>query len=358
MRDCNILLLNGSSEKTGEKYGRLMAKTIRKNIALLIERIGIEIIEGINDVPLDDKDFIKWEKEQEETLREIAPYLLEEMEGIAAGAGVSYREVLLLNLRAWHYRNYTAKTGGCSSLAVTLRDGTVACTGALDDPAELYCGPVHVVPDEGYSFISFPIAGTVWGNRGMNNRGLAISTSSQGLPGLERLPKVINMDIAQRMILQTCSTSSEVKQFCRKHAFSLNILCVDKNSDIFCAHQTAGGCFEYPAVDGYAVLTNHIIDDRLMFCLNEKGVRIFTESETTRLRRGNLLDFAARRNRKCTGGEVRNFIEDRRNGSPAAICHKGTVVLTYSNPQACEDTLWINYLGEDKNKTGFTPVKL
>ena len=76
--------------------------------------------------------------------------------------------MLLLNLRAWHFIYYSAglATHGCSSLAITLADGRVACAGALDDPIEYYCGPVRIVPDLGHRFITFPIAGTSWANRG------------------------------------------------------------------------------------------------------------------------------------------------------------------------------------------------
>jgi len=352
------MALSGKPEESGRKYGQLMKEKIRENVAVLIERKGIEIIEGVNDVPLNDKEFIKWEKEQEKILREIAPYLIDEMGGIAEGSGVDYRYILLLNLRAWQYRVYFPETTGCSSFAITLKDRTVACTGALDDPYELYCGPVHIVPEKGYRFITFPITGTVWGNRGMNSEGLTVGISSQLLRNLRPLPGVINQDIAIRVILQNFSTVKEVRDFCKKHPFAMNILCVDRSSNIFCAHQTPGGLFEIPVTEGYFALTNHIVDDGLMYLLMEKGVDKFLETDTTRLRRGNLLEFARRYNGRCTGKDVMDFIEDRKGGSPAAICNKGTIVLTYANPEPYPDTFWINYLGEDKEKRGFSPVKI
>jgi len=353
-----VLVLSGKPEDIGRKYGEVMAEQIKKNVELLIERRGIEIINGENDVPLHDKNFIKWEKEQEKILREVAPYLLDEMKGIAEGAGVDYRYILLLNLRAWQYRTYFPETTGCSSFAITLKDKTVACTGALDDPYELYCGPVHIIPDNGYRFISFPITGTVWGNRGMNSEGLVVGISSQLLKNLTPLTNVINQDIAIRIILQNFSTVEEVRKFCKKHPFAMNLLCVDRKSNILCAHQTLGGFFEIPVKEGYAALTNHIVDDGLMYLLMEKGVDKFIESETTRLRRGNLLEFARIYNGRCAGKDVMDFIEDRKGGSPAAICNKGTIVLTYANPETYPDTFWVNYLGENKEKRGFAPLKL
>jgi len=77
MEDMRVLLLEGSPKQVGMKYGQDMAGKIHENIDILIKRAGIEILEGENDVPLDDRDFIKWEKGQEKILRDIAPYLIE-----------------------------------------------------------------------------------------------------------------------------------------------------------------------------------------------------------------------------------------------------------------------------------------
>jgi len=335
----------------GRNYGRQLKEEINANLKVLIQR------EGHGPLPWHERHFREWLCRQEHLLQREWPWLLQEMSGVAQGCGAGYEDILLLNLRAWQYDLYSQPpAGGCSSLAVTLADGTRACAGALDDPARYYCGPVHFEPDEGYGFITFPITGTSWGNRGMNSRGLSLGISSQRLPGLNILPGSINQDLALRIILQTCATAEEVREFCRKYHFTINLLCLDAQGDIFCAHQTAAGLFEIPTPDGWSALTNHIgnkdITDRLM----KLGVREFPESATTRARYDRLLRFAQRNNGRCTAEQVMEFIGRRDDNDPGSIHNGGTVCLTFSIPQNSSQTLWIMQTeGSDEEKRFFEP---
>jgi hypothetical protein len=264
-----------------------------------------------------------------------------------------------LNLRSWQFAIYGAKSKneGCSSLAITLADGTVACTGALDDPAVYYCGPIKFVPDNGYSCITFPITGTSWGNRGMNDQGLSLCISSLILPGLRRLDHTINQDLACRAILQTCGTVDEVRELCRAHPFTLSLIAVDTRGKIFYAQNTMAGLYEMPAEE-FCALTNHVANDQLRQWLTERGVTEFPESSTTRPRRDNLLTFAHEQNGRCTAGQVREFIARRNDADPASICHSGTVCLTFSNPQVAARTMWIQEPQNADHPADFIPYQI
>ena len=331
-------IFRGNAFEIGKQYGAKFAEKIRSNLSILIWR------EGYEPLPLKDPDFIKWVDDQEKVISTNWPWLIEEMHAVAEGSGFNYRDILLLNLRSWQYNHCSGKAAAqveaCSSLIITLADGTTANVGALDDGIQYYCGMVKIIPDHGYSFMTFPITGTSWGNRGMNSAGLCIGESSQILSGLKRLPDSICADIALRVILQTCATVSEVREFCKQHPFTLNLACSDKNGDVFCAHQTSAGLFEVADHAPYAI-TNHVVDDLLMFKLLHLGVCEFRESPTTRLRRGRLMDFILKRDRKCSAEEVRAYVADRMNGAPSSICPKGNIVLTYANSQAEPGIMWI-----------------
>ena len=340
----------GSAQAVGQSYGAACREAILANLNVLVYRDGYE------PLPRQDKDFQAWMRRQEASLAKHWPWLLEEMHGVAAACGVQTEDILLLNLRAWQYDYYGKPPAECcSSLAITLADGTVACAGALDDPREYYCGPVHVSPDRGHRFISFPIAGTSWGNRGMNSAGLATGISSQLLPGLKSLPRAVNQDLALRVILQTCATVGEVREFCKAFPFTMNIVCVDAKGGIFCAHQTAAGMLELPA-KGFAALTNHVVDDALIWWFKERGVKEFPESPTTRLRRGNLLAFAAAHNGRCTAREVMDFSGKRDDANPGTIHNKGTIIMTFSQPQAEPRTLEV--MQPTTGETAFTGLEI
>ena len=322
-----MLDLAGTPAAIGRAYGAACRDEILANLKELVYR------EGYTPLPRQNPDFQAWVRRQESLVGGHWPWLLEEITAVAEACDVDYEDILLLNLRAWQYGYYgRTPAGGCSSVAVTLADGTVACAGALDDPVEYYCGPVRIAPDQGYASISFPITGTSWGNRGMNSAGLAVGISSQLLPGLRLLPHAVNQDLAMRVILQTCATVGDVRAFCIRSPFTMNLVCVDMSGDIFCAHQTAAGLFELPVPDGWCALTNHVCDDALVHQLCGMGVTEFPQTTTTRARRGKLLDFCRRRTRNCTAEDVVALVGERNDADKGTIHNKGTIVLTFANP--------------------------
>jgi len=282
------------------------------------------------------------------------------MHGVAEAVGVPYEQILLLNLRSWQYNYYGAGPveTGCSSLAITLSGGQIAAAGALDDPIEFYCGPVRIVPEKGRRFISFPITGTSWANRGMNSEGLAVGISSQLLPQLRRLKHAVIQDIAMRAILQTCGTVGEVREFCREHPFTMNLVCVDRHGGIFSAQHTAAGLLELPPIAGASALTNHLVEDEHIHWLCDHGVRNISESPTSRPRRGNLLAFIRRRNGKCLPDEVMRFIAVRDDNNPGSIHNPGSIYLTYCCPQASGRTFWIMQPKGPQFRPAFDPFEV
>lgn len=325
----------GSHFEIGRRYGEAFRSIIQQNIDILVKRIGYPAL------PLDDSDFQKWVSTQKDIIGSNWPWLVEEMRGVADGAGLELNDILFLNLRVWQYDLYSAKTPcSCSSMVIELADGTVANVGALDDCRDYYCGMVKVIPKQGYGFITFPIAGTTWGNRGINSTGLCIGESSQILKGLKQLSGYICADIAVRVILQTCKTVDEVRKFCKKYPFTLNLVCSDKNGDVFTAHCTSAGLFETANASPW-VITNHVTDDLIKLKLYERGGYEFRESNTTHLRRGRLLDYAEKFNARCEAEDVRKYIADRMAGDSSSICPPGNIVLTYANPQAEPGVIWI-----------------
>lgn len=291
-----MIKLHGTSEVIGRAHGESCRTAILANLKELVHR------ESYEPLPREDRNFRAWMHGQEALVEKHWPWLLKEMRGVADGSGVAYEDILLLNLRTWQYDFYGKPPAECcSSMLVTLVDGALACAGALDDPREYYCGPVHVAPDRGYCFVTFPITGTSWGNRGMNSAGLALGISSQPLPGLRRLSHAVIQDLAARAILQTCSTVGEVREFCREHPFTMNLVCADAQGGVLCAHQTAAGLFELPVKEGWCVLTNHVADEGVRRRLHNLGVASFPESPTSRARLERLAAFCRGEERPLQG---------------------------------------------------------
>ena len=332
---------SGSAKARGEKYGTIFRDRIISNVETLLAPSG----PPWSRVPLrrNDPDFVSWQRKQESILASQWPWLLEEMDGVATGSGVPPDDILLLNLRAWQFGDYRLEVANCcSSLALTLSSGEVACAGALDDPVEFYAGPLRIVPDEGYSYISFPLTGTSWGNRGLNCAGLAVGISSQQLPGLQKRPGYINQDLAVRAILQLCANVDDVREFCRSYPFTINLLCVDASGGIFCAHQTTAGLQELPVNDGWCALTNHVANDLARIAISQRGVSSFPESESTRPRFAKLEEFCRTHNTICNIDELIKFVETRDDTDPGSINNQQTAFITYAVPQQDPSGLWIS----------------
>jgi len=347
---------SGTPRQIGTDYGKRFAGEIRENLQKLV------LSGAFGQVPREEASFIKWWRHQEQLIAERWPWLLSEIRAVADAVGRDYEDLLLLNLRCWRYTNDLAQPGpgdGCSSMAVRLSDGTIANAGALDDPAELYCGAVRIVPDEGYRYISFPITGTSWGNRGLNSAGLSIGVSTQALPGLKALPEAMAFDLPTRAMLQTCATVGEVREFCRSFPFTLNLLCVDAEGGIFWAHHTAAGLCELPVTGGGCAVTNHVVDDHVAYQLARHGLANLTADRSySHQRRGNLLGFLASRAGSCTAPEVRDYVGLRDDTDVGAVHSGRTVCVTFANPQADKTGLWVKEGSGDGPDTQFERLEV
>lgn len=331
-----VATFRGSPAEIGRSYGETFRGKILSNIDTLLTPIREELTLK--------PGFPAWRDKQEADIAVQMPWYKQEMQAVSEAVGVDYETILLLNLRAWQYDLYSGASPDehCSSVIIRLADGCDVNAGALDDPYELYCGPVRIVPDEGYSFISFPITGTGWGNRGMNSAGLTIGISSQRLGGLHGRETMCNQDIAIRAILQTCATVEEVREYCRMHSFTLNLVVSDAQGGRLCMHNTVAGPLELPEGE-YAAMTNHVVCDQFFRFFVEHGVRDFPESTTTRKRRSRLVNLIEEREGKADFEEILSFLCKRYPDEEGSIWNDRTIVLTAACPMKDRNGLWLLY---------------
>jgi len=330
-----VTTLKGSPSEMGKTYGEKFKEKILSNI----DRLVTPNVEKLLAKP----GFHEWKANYDRKIEQELPWYKAEMEAIAEAVGVPYDTILMLNLRAWQYELYSGRSlEDCSSFIIRLASGADMNGGALDDPHELYCGPVRYIPDEGYAFVSFPITGTSWGNRGMNCKGLTMGISSQLLPGLKGLETMWNQDVAMRAILQTCATVDEVREYCRTHAFTINLVVSDAKGGRLCIQNTISGPFELPE-DDFAALTNHVARDQFFSILTDRGVTHFPESSTSRNRRARLCNLIAEREGKADFEEILAFLKTRRPDEKGSIWNSRTIVLTAASPMTDPNSLWLLY---------------
>ena len=247
-----LLILQGAPRELGRQQGAALRSQIHANLGALL---GDFLTGAKGPSPATIR---AWQERLRTFCFDHWPWLQPEIAGIAEGAGIDPELAELLSFRAWQYEIYHA--GSCSSFALPGAGGKILTGGTLDDPRCLYT-IAQVQPTQGLRFLSFPLAGTVWANRGMNESGLVLGISSLLCPGVQfELEKLVPVDLVFRDLLQFCSTVAEVEARCRKFNFFCNLVAVDRHGGIFSSSNYCGELTAYPTSTGTAALTNHPLE--------------------------------------------------------------------------------------------------
>lgn len=321
----HVLRTKGTPGEIGQTCGKAYRALIEQNLNLFVRCEETRKL-------MENPGAKAWAGEQRALVSRDFPWLAEEIGGIAQGAEASLDDIWLLNLRVWQYREYhSGAVSGCTSLAVRTREGALCCAGALDDPEYIYCGAVVRPAAEGrYGSIGFPLAGTVWAARGINQAGLSISSSSQLICGLHPQKPELNQDIALRVMLDTCATVEQARALCEEYAFTINLVATDGQGGLLAGHQTPIGFFDIPCADDRVAVTNHVVDDMVCQALDNAGGELLETEPNTRYRRGALLRFL-RENPIPTCQEVWGQIAGKAEGRRSAVNNSHTYVLTLSD---------------------------
>lgn len=244
-----ILVLRGSPRELGRQQGAAVRSQIHANIAVLLG----DFLTGAKAAAL--PKITAWQQRLRAFAFDHWPYLQEEIKGIAEGAGIDPVLAELLSFRAWQYEVYHA--GACSSFALPGAGGQILTGGTLDDPRFLYT-IAQVQPTSGLRYLSFPIAGTVWANRGMNEAGLALGISSLICPGVKfDLDQLVPVDLVFRDMLQHCATVAEVATRCAQFKFFCNLIAVDRHGGVFSSSNYCGAFTAHTPAQQHYALTNH-----------------------------------------------------------------------------------------------------
>jgi isopenicillin-N N-acyltransferase-like protein len=197
-----------------------------------------------------------------------APHLVEEMRGIARGAGVSFERIFLLNsmldLNSLRYFDLAAPFAGCSTFAVAAEAGTgktlIGQTYDMQAFHQDYLTLLWLKPASGPRQLVFTFAGIV-GAAGLNEHGLALNINylSPRDVGLGRLHSVIVRQILASPQLADALTPPVLQH----RAGGAHYLIADREGNIVSIETTATRfVVAYP--EGNAIgHTNHYLASEL-----------------------------------------------------------------------------------------------
>lgn len=183
----------GEHRAVGEHLGRALEGAIRG----LLERMRIP-------QRFSSSDHGRYLDKLASNIQSLAPHLIEEMEGIAEGAGVETRSILMLNCLV------ELASMGCSVLGFADAPGgpLIAKTDDLN-PGELETHAVLVIDVPGKAqLLNATWPGTVWGGMIVNEHGVGVAGASVGTG--ERNDEGIPANMVGRLVLEQAKDVDEV----------------------------------------------------------------------------------------------------------------------------------------------------
>lgn len=259
-----VLELSGTPGQVGAAHGEAQRERIREYVDVFL---GWLLKTSAVALTMDSL-WARWSPQVVFNQRE-APALIEEMQGIARGAGVPFERIFLLNsmldLNSFRYYEL-AETfyGGCSTFAVAAEAGTgKTLIGQTYDLAELhekYVTILKIKPAQGPRQLVFSFAGIV-GSAGLNDAGLAVNINylSPRDVGLGRLHCVVVRQILGSTNFADALTHPTVAP----RAGGAHYLIADRDGNIV-SIETTGKRFSVFYPQGNAIgHTNHYLADYL-----------------------------------------------------------------------------------------------
>ncbi|MGD9495293.1 MAG: C45 family autoproteolytic acyltransferase/hydrolase [Armatimonadota bacterium] len=297
-----VVEMSGGRFEMGRQYGRqcraLIRRLARRFDAMLLPE---EYLEAGRQAALEALPCVRRE----------APELVEEVEGIAEGAGLPFEEVFRLScsqeMNSWQgcMRRQAMGTvpSGCTSIAVAHAEGSLVAWNMDWWVAwQPYLVLLHGHPDDGPSFLSFAIAGSV-GRPGLSEH---VSVAANFLP-YRADPSVeagsatwagpgVPYSFISRMLLAQRSTADALKLLRRVRRMAcLNYTLGDSGGQIACAETMPADMAVLKPKEGFLVHANSY-HSRALGGLTEaqqreKDPRAYRAREVLR-RRGRPLERA------------------------------------------------------------------
>jgi len=259
-----VIEMQGSHFEMGRQYGS-QCRDLINGLADIFDAVFLRH-------PAHADDAHRAMSEAIPVVRQAAPELMEEVEGISAGAEISFDEAFRLSCSAemgqWQgcqeSRSAVSITDQCTSFAAQTSSGTLVAWN-MDWYRVLlpYIVLLKGHPDDGPAFLSFALAGSV-GRPGMSEH-IAISANQLPYRPTETPPESgpdwagpgVPYCFLSRMLLQQPCTREALELLDRtRRMVCLNYTLGDTKGDIFCVETTPAAHSELPVEESFVTHAN------------------------------------------------------------------------------------------------------
>jgi isopenicillin-N N-acyltransferase-like protein len=304
-----LIKTSGEPFERGRQHGEQTADLIRFNLEGYWRLLK-------HNSNLDRSAVLSQARQYLEPIKGYAPHLLEEMRGLAEGAGVSLDEILALNCRTELLSVGNIPLQECTALFVSpeaTADGHTLVAQNWDWSNVLRGGAVLLQVEQpgGPTVLTLTEAGMV-GKIGFNSAGVAVCTNFLrydhrriGVPFHVMLREALN---APRLGLAVFAIYRDVR------ADSGNYLLAHADGEAIDLEATPSDVGFLHPENGLLFHTNHFLSPRLQG--GDKGI---LESDNTLLRYGRVTRLLRAQAGQLTAEVLKSILSDHSN-SPKSIC--------------------------------------
>jgi len=311
--------VQGPPFERGRQYGRQVASRIRRNLEIYRELFAHYAGWGWAQVKAHAQTF-------EPAIAAYRPHFLDEMRGIAEGAGVLYEDILALNVRT-EIRNFAiAKRvpGECSSFVIlpAAVENNHMLIGQNWDwvvPVSETVIVLEVDADDAPNFVTVVEAGLL-AKMGMNTAGLGMTTNALHSDLESDVLTGIPYHVVLRAILESRTFSDAISAInSHVRASSANYTVAHRDGEAFNAETAPGdfsrAYFSFPEGNVYAH-TNHYLCRDMDF----KDVGVW-HSPGSLVRHRRLRRFLETHPAGFTVDELQQALADHFNFPNSVCCH-------------------------------------
>ena len=284
MSELTLHRLVGTHTEIGEAYGSSCAELVQEHLDLVLQRFAA--------LGVARTDVLAATGEYRGYIEEYAPFLGQEIRGVAAGADIETEEAYLLQLRAevnQRLQPTSDESAECTTFAA-LSDTTASGYGLLGQNSDLppfyerLLVMVHIVPDDGPEILMLTPAGQV-SYIGINNAGLGVCANFLSCDGWRAgFPRYL----LTRLALQHDSVDGALAGIRGvPRASSRNLLISDGRDRAVDLETTPTADAALEPRDGLLAHANHYVADELS--AQEKAGPTLLENSRTRMHRMEKL---------------------------------------------------------------------
>ncbi|WP_158735660.1 C45 family peptidase [Alteribacillus sp. YIM 98480] len=314
------LVLKGTPKEIGKQHGEYGKEQVMKSLETYEQ-----LFYGYQK--------ISWIQAKEKALQHIAAiekldaHLIEEMEGVAEGAGVDFEDILTLNARSEiALGNYNGKSfsDGCTAIAVTapLIHDTIIAQNWDWKARQLNSLLLVEIYQKNKPVITMVTEGGMIGKIGMNSSGMGVCFNALLT---NKKTNSIPIHLGLRSVLNSHTLSEAISKLNNGNiAAAANFLIGNDNGNgsgmAVNLEVSPFGIDVVGETDGKLVHTNHIISETLKKSLEDRNEFIFEDSLLRKKRAQQLIQTSIRNGISINEETVKEWLSDQFN-APNSINH-------------------------------------